>query len=73
MLGRKGFLKATVYGRIFLFLCFCLLVGIRNVEPQLLIIGVINLIGALLMSDALRKDEETRAITTTGPSFGRAK
>lgn len=73
MLGRKGFLKATVYGRILLFLCFCLLVGIRNVEPQLLIIGVINLIGALLMSDALRKDEETRAITTTGPSFGRAK
>jgi hypothetical protein len=55
-LGARAFYLSTVAGRVFIFLSFLFMVacGVFT-EPGLLILGVVNLLGALAMMFALSK------------------
>ena len=55
-LGARAFYLSTVVGRVFIFASFLFMVacGLFK-EPGLLILGVINLLGALAMMFALSK------------------
>ncbi|GHP04626.1 hypothetical protein PPROV_000338000 [Pycnococcus provasolii] len=52
--GARGFYAATVVGRSAIFLTFCMLVAARAVQQSLLVLGIVNLLGALAMFTALR-------------------
>ena len=52
--GARGFYAATVVGRTAIFLIFCALVAARAVQQTLLVLGVVNLLGALSMFIAMR-------------------
>lgn len=52
--GARGFYASTVVGRVFVFFAFLLLVAAGwHPEPKLLVLGFVNLIGALAMWRAL--------------------
>lgn len=52
--GARGFYAATVVGRLFVFFAFLALVALgAHPEPKLLVLGFVNLIGALAMWRAL--------------------
>ena len=53
--GARGFYAGTVLGRLFIFLSFALLVATRQVEPPLLLLGLINGLGAGEMARRLLK------------------
>eukprot|EP00850_Spirogloea_muscicola_P002847 SM000011S19025 [mRNA] locus=s11:442017:443970:- [translate_table: standard] len=53
-LGVDGFYVSTVIGRAVLFIAFAGLVGFQAVQQTLLILGVINVVGALSMLLALQ-------------------
>jgi len=53
----QGFYRATVWGRLFLFAAFSIIVWRREVERTLLIPAVINLLGALTMHLALLRQQ----------------
>ena len=54
--GTRGFYLSTIVGRIFIFLAFLGMVGSGyHPEPKLLILGFVNLVGALAMWHALSK------------------
>ncbi|DBA85210.1 TPA: hypothetical protein ACH3X2_005916 [Trebouxia sp. C0005] len=53
----QGFYQATVWGRLFLFAAFSIIVWRREVERTLLIPAVINLLGALTMHLALLRQQ----------------
>ena len=52
--GVKSFYEATIWGRLFLFVSFMILVAIKKSQWQLSILAFINLIGAASMWRALR-------------------
>lgn len=53
-LGTRGFYVATVFGRAFIFISFLGFVALGwHPEPKLLVLGFINLVGALAMWHAL--------------------
>jgi hypothetical protein len=55
--GLKGFYTSTVIGRIFVAgLCFVLFVS-KEIAAGILFFGMMNLVGALMMIRALKKDE----------------
>ncbi|GJP31859.1 hypothetical protein CLOM_g15438 [Closterium sp. NIES-68] len=53
--GVRGFYEATVVGRIFLFFSFCALVASGSVPAMILLLGVVNLLGALSMAFSLQR------------------
>ncbi|KAG6543463.1 hypothetical protein Mapa_015133 [Marchantia paleacea] len=53
--GAEAFYYSTIVGRIFIFLSFAWLVFVRAVPSALLIVGTVNLVGALLLWRALLK------------------
>lgn len=53
----QGFYRATVWGRLFLFAAFSVIVWRREVERTLLIPAVVNLLGALTMHLALLRQQ----------------
>ncbi|CAI7910827.1 unnamed protein product [Closterium sp. NIES-54] len=53
--GVRGFYEATVVGRIFLFFSFCALVASGAVPAMVLLLGVVNLLGALSMAFCLQQ------------------
>ncbi|OAE20709.1 hypothetical protein AXG93_154s1830 [Marchantia polymorpha subsp. ruderalis] len=55
--GAEAFYYSTIVGRIFIFLSFAWLVFVRAVPSALLIVGTVNLVGALLMWRALLKQD----------------
>lgn len=56
----QGFYRATVWGRLFLFAAFSVIVWRREVERTLLIPAVINFLGALAMQLALLRQQQHR-------------
>jgi len=53
--GARAFYASTVVGRVFLFGSFCALVATRALpEPALLLLALVNLMGAAVMQAALR-------------------
>ena len=52
--GIKSFYEATVYGRLFLFVSFMILVAVKKSQWQLSILAVVNLLGAGSMWQALK-------------------
>lgn len=58
--GARSFYMSTVMGRYFLFICFVVLVLQRKIEPNLLILGFINLASATSMLGALRRPASTQ-------------
>lgn len=57
----QGFYRATVWGRLFLFAAFAVIVWRREVERALLIPAVINLLGAVAMQVALMRQQQRNA------------
>lgn len=57
----QGFYRATVWGRLFLFAAFSVIVWRREVERTLLIPAVVNLLGALTMQLALCRQQQRNA------------
>ena len=53
----QGFYRATVLGRLFLFVMFSIIVWRKEVERTLLIPAVINLLGAVTMHVALLRQQ----------------
>jgi len=53
--GARSFYVSTVVGRYFLFVSFLVMVWLRKIEPNLLILGFINLASATSMLTALRR------------------
>lgn len=53
----QGFYRATVWGRLFLFAAFAVIVWRGEVERTLLIPAVVNLVGALTMHLALLRQQ----------------
>lgn len=51
--GLKSFYEATVWGRLFLFTSFMILVAVKKSQWQLSFLAIVNLIGALSMKRAL--------------------
>jgi hypothetical protein len=59
--GARAFYASTVVGRVFLFACFCALVATHTLpEPALLLLALVNLIGAIVMQAALRTTSSSR-------------
>ena len=59
--GARGFLQATVYGRLGIFAAFGWLVARGVAEASLLLLGLVNAAGALVMWNAMRRDDGQRA------------
>ena len=57
----QGFFRATVWGRLFLFVAFSIIVWRKEVERTLLIPAVINLLGAVTMHLALLRQQHRAA------------
>lgn len=55
--GSTGFYQATVWGRLFLFAAFCVVVWRQEVQRTLLIPAVVNLLGAVTMQLALSRQK----------------
>ncbi len=53
--GLESFYRSTVYGRLFLFVIFTVLVVSRKSQWQLLILAAFNLLGAGSMHRALNR------------------
>uniref|UniRef100_A0A7S3XCQ5 Septum formation inhibitor MinC C-terminal domain-containing protein n=1 Tax=Picocystis salinarum TaxID=88271 RepID=A0A7S3XCQ5_9CHLO len=58
--GARSFYVSTVVGRYFLFVSFLVMVWLRKIEPNLLILGFINLASATSMLSALRRPANTQ-------------
>ena len=60
-MGAEGFYVSTIAGRVFIFVTFCAMVATgRFTEPALLLLGLINFVGALLMMHALNNGRRQR-------------
>ena len=57
----QGFYRATVWGRLYLFAAFAVIVWRREVERMLLIPAVVNLLGAIAMHLALLRQQQRNA------------
>ena len=66
-MGADAFYISTIFGRVFIFAVFCAMVATgRFTEPALLLLGLINFVGALFMMHALnkgrRQDQEVAGV-----------
>lgn len=57
----QGFYRATVWGRLYLFAAFAVIVWRKEVGRMLLIPAVVNLLGAITMHLALLRQQHRNA------------
>lgn len=62
--GARAFYMSTVVGRVFLFVGFCWLVAAGAAQRALLLLGIVNMLGAMSMLVALRQDSKERVLKT---------
>ncbi|KAG0626504.1 hypothetical protein M758_2G131800 [Ceratodon purpureus] len=62
--GARAFYMSTVVGRVFLFFGFCWLVAAGAAQRALLLLGIVNMLGAMSMLIALRQDSNGRVLKT---------
>lgn len=62
--GARAFYTSTVVGRVFLFFGFCWLVAVGAAQPALVMVGTVNMLGAMSMLFALRQAPEASVPNT---------
>ena len=56
--GLHGFYRSTIWGRLFLFVAFSVIVLRQEVERALMLPAIVNVLGAIAMHMALSKQQQ---------------